>query len=116
MIWLPLATKSRITRSESAPSLTDSTCWVVTVMPSFFRFSIIALRPLSWANVQPPSPTGPTYTKPTLTSLVAVAAGAAAGAAGLAASFEPPQAVKVSAVINEAANATLRPKVRVNAM
>jgi hypothetical protein len=48
---------SRNTRSASAASGTFSTKVVTTREPNSFS---IAFLPLSWANVQPPSPTGPT--------------------------------------------------------
>ena len=57
MSLLPCWAMSRITRSASALSGTLSTKLVFTLSPNSFS---TALRPLSWAKVQPPSPTGPT--------------------------------------------------------
>src|SRR5689334_8722550 len=83
---------SRNTRSASAPSGTFSTKLVTILSP--YSFSS-ALRALSCAKVQPPSPGGPTYANAifsgsALAGADAAATGAAdAGAAGAASSFLP---------------------------
>jgi len=56
MSLLPWPAMSRNTRSASADSGTLSTKLVTILSPNSFSS---ALRPLSWAKVQPPSPTGP---------------------------------------------------------
>ena len=57
MRLFPCLTMSRRTRSASAASGTFSTKLVITFVPNS---ASMALRALSWANVQPASPTGPT--------------------------------------------------------
>ena len=57
MTFAPLWAISRMTRSESAPSGTFSTNWVVTLP---LRAASSCLRPRSCWKVQPASPTGPT--------------------------------------------------------
>jgi hypothetical protein len=54
---LPWLAMSRNTRSASAASGTFSTNEVSTLSPNSFSTAFLAL---SWAKVQPPSPTGPT--------------------------------------------------------
>src|SRR4051812_4820140 len=92
---------SRNTRSASADSGTFSTKLVTTLSPNSFS---TALRPLSCAKVQPPSPTGPTYAKATFSgSDLPGAAGpdaaavAGAGAAAGAGASDLPQPASAAA-------------------
>src|SRR5574343_1149643 len=85
MTLLPCWAKSRITRSASAPSGTLSTKVVLIWSP---YLASTALRPRSWAKVQPASPTGPTYTQAAFRGS-AFAASAAGAGAGAASSFLP---------------------------
>src|SRR5436190_24314528 len=71
---------SRMTRSASAASGTFSTKLVFT-FPA--KAASASFRALSWAKVQPASPTGPTYANATFNGPVALAS--AAAGAGVAA-------------------------------
>src|SRR5262245_22504412 len=79
---------SRNTRSASAASGTFSTKLVEILSPNSFS---IALRPLSCAKVQPPSPTGPTYANAIFSGagFAGAAADAGAAACGGGSSFLP---------------------------
>src|SRR5574343_1804889 len=77
---------SRSTRSASAASGTFSTNEVTILSPNSFSR---ALRPLSWAKVQPPSPTGPTYANAIFRGSGLAGAEAAGAGAGAASSFLP---------------------------